>query len=119
MIFDIEKSGEVSWMINKQATAYMAILLPDYDDENFGKTYQVIVSFPDHLNQHQNDPKYEHLPTGLYAYTTVQTEFHLLYDHIRLAQKKIKRDGYTIHGRIIVEINSSADLYTLYMPVRK
>lgn len=117
LLFDSNKMDRLSWMLNEQATSYMAFLLPDFNGEDYGRKHQVIICSPDYYHQHQDDPRYEHLPGGKYAYITVQMDLDSLYDQIDAAEAKIKEDGYSVKGRIIIEINPSPGVYTLYFPV--
>lgn len=118
LLFDPNRMERISLMLNEYATAYMAFLLPDYNEEDYGSKYQVIICTPDYYPEHQSDQKYERLPGGKYAYITVQMDLESLYDQIESVEAMIRGDGYSISGRIIVEINPSPDVYTIYIPVR-
>ena len=118
LVLDSNRIEQLSWMLNEQPGAYLALLLPDYFGENYGREYQIVISSPDYYHQFQDDPRYEHLPGGQYAYTTVQMNLESLYDQIKAAEIELKEEGHSIDGRIIVEINPSPNVYTLFFPIK-
>lgn len=116
-VFDKNIQNRMHWMINENPNTYFAFLFPECPMSQIKEVQpDVIICSPDFL---ETKSGFMRLPGGEYAFLTITEGVDSLAAHIYTAEKRIRKDGKRIHGRILAEMNTGSDVFTLYIPVKK